>query len=139
MKAISIRQPWAWLIVEGGKDIENRQWLTRFRGNILIHAAKGCTKQEYADALDFVRGFNPELASRIPNLDRLHKGGIVGMTAITDCVSSSKSKWFAGEFGFVLAKSYPLPFRAMRGMLGIFNVNNHGEPEELNPSKGELK
>ncbi|WP_206002040.1 ASCH domain-containing protein [Paraburkholderia aromaticivorans] len=38
MKALSIRQPWAWLIVKGHKDIENRTWSTRFRGRVLIHA-----------------------------------------------------------------------------------------------------
>ena len=38
--AISIHQPWADLIVRGIKDIDNRPWLTRFRGNILIQAGK---------------------------------------------------------------------------------------------------
>ena len=40
MKAISIRQPWAWLIVHGYKDVENRTWATKHRGPILIHAGK---------------------------------------------------------------------------------------------------
>ncbi|HTV55212.1 MAG TPA: ASCH domain-containing protein, partial [Terriglobia bacterium] len=39
MKALSIRQPWAWLIVNGFKPIENRSWNTNFRGRILIHAS----------------------------------------------------------------------------------------------------
>jgi hypothetical protein len=46
MKALSIRQPWAWLILNAGKDIENRDWLTRFRGPFLIHASKGMTRAE---------------------------------------------------------------------------------------------
>ena len=37
MKAISIRQPWAWLIVQGYKDIKNRTWAAKYRGPILIH------------------------------------------------------------------------------------------------------
>ena len=37
MKAISIRQPWAWLIVHGYQDVENRTWSTKHRGPILIH------------------------------------------------------------------------------------------------------
>ncbi|MEI3544750.1 MAG: ASCH domain-containing protein [Alphaproteobacteria bacterium] len=37
---LSIRQPWAWLIVNGYKDIENRTWPTHFRGKVLIHAGK---------------------------------------------------------------------------------------------------
>ena len=38
MKALSIKQPWAWLIVNGFKDIENRTWRTKIRGEFLIHA-----------------------------------------------------------------------------------------------------
>ena len=136
MKAISIRQPWAWLIVEasqefGAKDIENRDWPTKVRGNILIHAAKGCTHQEYQDAVAFVRNFNPNLAAMIPALDKLDKGGIVGMVYLADCVNKSKSPWFVGKFGFVMQRPYPLPFRPMRGMLGFFNVNSEGQPEEV--------
>ena len=40
MKAISIRQPWAWLVVHGYKDVDNRTWATKHRGPILIHAGK---------------------------------------------------------------------------------------------------
>ena len=46
MKALSIRQPWAWLIVHGRKDIENRSWRTKFRGRFLVHAAQGMTRRE---------------------------------------------------------------------------------------------
>ena len=38
VKALSIRQPWAWLVVHGYKDVENRSWSTGFRGRVLIHA-----------------------------------------------------------------------------------------------------
>jgi len=40
MKILSIRQPWAALIVSGAKDVENRTWPTRYRGPLLVHAAK---------------------------------------------------------------------------------------------------
>lgn len=40
MKVLSIRQPWAWLICAGYKDVENRDWRTNYRGRILIHAPK---------------------------------------------------------------------------------------------------
>lgn len=39
MKTITVKQPWASLIVEGIKDIENRTWKTNFRGRVLVHAA----------------------------------------------------------------------------------------------------
>ncbi|MCG0445699.1 ASCH domain-containing protein [Pseudomonas aeruginosa] len=53
MKALSIRQPWAWLVANGHKDIENRDWATSFRGRFLIHAAKSMTRDEYEEARDF--------------------------------------------------------------------------------------
>jgi hypothetical protein len=40
MKELSIRQPWAWLIIAGHKDVENRSWTTTYRGPLLIHAAR---------------------------------------------------------------------------------------------------
>jgi len=59
MKAISIRQPWAWLIVNGYKDIENRSWPTKFRGRVLIHASKGMTRAEYDDVEDYLMFSSP--------------------------------------------------------------------------------
>ena len=47
LPALSIRQPWAWMILNAGKDIENRSWQTDYRGRFLIHAAKGMTQDEY--------------------------------------------------------------------------------------------
>lgn len=38
MKTLSVRQPWASLLVSGLKDIENRTWAPNFKGRILIHA-----------------------------------------------------------------------------------------------------
>jgi len=55
MKALTIRQPWAWAIFHAGKDIENRDWPTRLRGRIAIHAAKGMTRDEYESALFFIQ------------------------------------------------------------------------------------
>ena len=37
MKALSIKPPWAGLILAGIKDIENRTWKTAYRGPLLIH------------------------------------------------------------------------------------------------------
>lgn len=120
MKAISVRQPWAWLIVNGHKDIENRDWITRFRGQVLIHASKGMTRREYADVLVFARG----MGITLPAFDDLERGGIVGITTITDCVSASESPWFFGRFGFVLRDSRPLPLSPMKGQLGFFDADN---------------
>jgi hypothetical protein len=39
MKALTVRQPWAWAIARGHKPIENRSWTTSYRGPLAIHAA----------------------------------------------------------------------------------------------------
>ena len=45
MKVITIKQPWATLIVEGYKEYEFRTWKTKYRGEILIHASKEVDKK----------------------------------------------------------------------------------------------
>jgi hypothetical protein len=122
MKIISIRQPWAWLIVHGGKDIENRTWQRAHRGPTLIHASKGMTRREYDDASDFAFWLHGGCDPGIPAFDKLERGGIVGITNIVDCVSQSSSRWFVGPFGFVLRDTRRLPFTEMTGMLGFFDA-----------------
>jgi hypothetical protein len=90
MKVLSIRQPWAWLIVNGYKDIENRTWRTNIRGPVLIHAGKEPDHERIPlfEALSF-RGMD---------CTDMERGGIVGVATITDCVTESASPWFAGPF-----------------------------------------
>ena len=114
MKAISIQQPWAWLICAGFKDIENRSWKTNYRGEILIHAGKKIDKS----AIEWVKENRPDI--ELPT--EFRTGGIVGRAEIVDCVAESESPWFFGEFGFVLAHQAPMTLRPLRGQLGIFNV-----------------
>ncbi len=124
MKALSIRQPWAWLIINAGKDIENRNWRPAFRGRFLIHAAKGCTRDEYQAACDLVAEINciKGLAIRVPPLSELERGGIVGVVEAVDCVSAHSSPWFMGSFGLVLRNARRLPFTPYKGQLGFFDV-----------------
>jgi len=121
--AISIRQPWAWLIVNGFKNIENRTWSTKFRGPVLIHAGL-----KVDDDFDF--GFDiphplpegqyvPWGDSGWPKKPDMF-GGIVGIAEVTDCVTASASPWFFGPFGFVLENVRPVPFQPCRGQLGFF-------------------
>lgn len=122
-KALSVRQPWAWLIVNGHKDIENRMWATRFRGPVLIHAAKGMTRLEYsAAALMFDQS---GIWQPFPSADELQRGGIVGIAEITACVPPERrtSRWhMEGCHGFALRGAQPLPFTSMKGRLGFFDV-----------------
>jgi hypothetical protein len=116
MKALSIRQPWAWLIVNGYKDIENRTWNTKFRGLVLIHASKGFDKEGYAWVLDNF----PKIDLPIPS--QLERGGIVGVANFFAVATASSSPWFFGPVGFCLREAKPLPFVPMLGRLGFFEV-----------------
>lgn len=122
MKALSIRQPWAWLIVNGFKPVENRDWSTRYRGDFLVHASKGMTREDYEDARDLAQA----QGITIPAPHELERGGIVGKATITGCVTHSPSQWFFGKFGFELVDAKPLPFLPMKGRLGFFDVE--GKP-----------
>ena len=119
MKALSVRQPWAWLIIHGGKDIENRSWRTHFRGRFLVHASAGCSRSEYEDACQYAQMLG---APKPPPFEQLERGGIVGSVELTDCVDDSESYWFEGDWGFVVRDPTPLPFRPYKGQLGFFEV-----------------
>lgn len=119
--ALSIRQPWAWLIVAGKKDIENRTWETTFRGPVYIHAAKGMTMREYCQAMNFIALRRLGVA-QIPLFEALDRGGIVGVAEIADCVTASTSPWFVGPRGFVIRNVRPLPFFPCKGALGFFRA-----------------
>lgn len=112
MKALSVRQPWAWLIIHGGKDIENRTWATAFRGPVLIHASKVIDKAAYQELQQ--RGV------QLPPVEKLKTGGIIGRVNIVDCVTRSRSRWFSGPVGFMLSSPKPLPFFSCPGRLSFF-------------------
>jgi hypothetical protein len=116
MKALSILQPWAWLIVHGPKDIENRTWSTPFRGEFLVHAGKGFDRDGY----DFVRKARPDIPMPAPH--EFDRGGVVGIATVVDCVTESTSWWFNGPRGFVLTDRRPLPFTPYRGQLSWFEI-----------------
>lgn len=122
MKCLSIRQPWAHLIINGGKDIENRDWPTRVRGRVLVHASRGMTRREYDDVFWMLRRAQLVAHQPLPRIGALERGGIIGSVEIIDCVRASPSPWFVGSYGFVLRDPQPLPFRPLKGQLGFFEV-----------------
>jgi hypothetical protein len=115
LKVLSILQPWAWLIVVGHKPVENRRWVSSYRGPLLIHAGKKWGREQ-RDDLALVRRMFPRL--EIP--DHFDLGGIVGRATMTDCVSSMDSPWFFGPNGFVMRDPRILPFFPCRGALSFF-------------------
>lgn len=112
MKALSVQQPWADLIMRG-KDVENRSWSTNHRGPLLIHAG---AKLRHGPWLRRAYGPDHEWAL----------GGIVGMVDLVDCVQGYASPWAGdgpgAEWHWVLANPRRVPFVPMKGTLGLFEV-----------------
>jgi hypothetical protein len=108
MICLTVRQPWAWAIFYASpiKDIENRTWMTRRRGRIAIHAAKGMTPAEYNTALRFCY---EECGVLVPDYDQLARGSVLGTVELVGCVTESDSPWFVGPYGLVLRNPQPLP------------------------------
>jgi hypothetical protein len=128
VKALSIRQPWAWLIVNGHKPLENRTWTTPCpRGPLLIHAGKSMTRAEWASCELTVRAIAPHVA--LPSLEALQHqlGGIVGRCTLSGWVHEHPSPWFFGPYAFTLEDARPLPFTPCRGALGFFDVEEWRE------------
>ncbi|HOB99512.1 MAG TPA: ASCH domain-containing protein [Verrucomicrobiota bacterium] len=120
MNALTLRPHWAWLVVNGYKDIENRSWPTRLRGHIWIHASSSrLTHREYDRLLQIWRERRIE---GFPGRVDFRTGGIVGSVEIVDCVTESQSYWFSGNYGFLLKNARPASFRPMKGRLGFFEV-----------------
>lgn len=123
--ALSIRQPWAWLIVHGHKDIENRDWPTNFRGRLLVHAGRTMARCYYEEVREELASVNL-LPLSMPAYEDLPRGGLVGWTHIIDCLQQHPSPWKQdGSHGFVLRDSSPIPFVPFKGRLGFFNVPRH--------------
>ena len=117
MKAISIKQPFAWLLVNGFKDLENRNWKTNFRGEILIHASKDIDVSDYA----FVKANYQDID--LPKITDFEKGGIVGKITITEVVDKSKSRWFFGKYGFLMETPIKCKFFPCKGALSLWDFD----------------
>lgn len=126
--ALSIRQPWAWLIVNGLKDVENRDWPTQFRGELLVHAGLTLPRRYYDEVAEQLQGLGFHSIT-LPPYEALERGGFVGWTRIVDCVREHPSHWKQeGSHGFVLRDSRPIPFVPWKGRLGFFNVPREAVP-----------
>ncbi|MGQ9367717.1 hypothetical protein [Azospirillum sp. ST 5-10] len=123
MRALSIRSPWWWWILQGAKPVENRPKPTKIRGTILVHTSKWWRT---VDVLEEMYEFSP-IAERAgcPKVTapmvRPSIGCIVGQVAIVDCVTRMESPWFFGPYGYVLERPVvyerPIP---CKGMLGFW-------------------
>ena len=114
MKALTIRQPWAWLIVSGKKNIENRSWNTNYRGKFLVHAAAAFSTTPLEEIEDHFH-------VKLPQCDEMLRGGIIGSCELVDCVTEHRSKWFEGPYGFVLKNAKLRRFERTGGKLGFWD------------------
>lgn len=72
MKVLTIREPWASLIINGYKKYEFRSWKTNYRGKILIHTSQKIEKEMLSRFKDY-------------NLNCV-RGSIIGEAELTDCI-----------------------------------------------------
>jgi hypothetical protein len=116
IKALSVRQPWADLIIRGIKAVENRSWSTKYRGPLLIH-----TGQKFDD-----RCVIQQQAQFNIDPDALPYGAIVGIVDLDDIVTSHHSQFFTGPYGWVLTnpRRFHRPI-TLRGRMGLFDVPSH--------------
>ena len=86
MKALSIKQPWASLIANNIKNIENRTWKTNYRGRIYIHSSAKMSLYE----------FTWEQSMKISESFFYYDtpfSAIIGEVDIVDCVINHPSIW----------------------------------------------
>lgn len=123
MKAISIKQPWASLIVHGIKDIENRTWVCpqKYIGKrVLIHASAGNKFNINLNDEQMIAAF--PLISKKSVLEHWDFGAIIGSVKIVSCVQNHSSVWAEkGVFNWVLSEPilFDTPISA-KGRLGFW-------------------
>lgn len=142
MKALSLTQPWAWIILHLGKRIENRSRnIGNYRGPLLLHAAKGMSERDWWSAYDFVqqRFGHIGFADQIPKPRALVRGAIVGRCDVVNqcapglvwlaepgtrtlrhATEDLDERWYMGAFGYVLSDVRPTPHVECNGALGFW-------------------
>lgn len=126
--ALSLKQPWAALVVAGRKTIEVRKWATRVRGRVYIHAAS--VADERADAWALVTEDLRPLAQL--------NGGIIGAAELAACIlyrtpagfaadaarHLNRPEWFESPrmYGFQFRGGEPVQFVRCRGSVRFFSV-----------------
>lgn len=122
MKALSLKQPWAELILQGKKKIELRKWNTKFRGKFLIHASKNPDEEAMIKFgfRDLPCGF---IVGKAELVDvREYKNG-AEFEKDKDLHLSSRER---GNFGFILKNVERAEKIPAKGSLGFweFDLNN---------------
>jgi hypothetical protein len=148
IKALSLTQPWASLVVIGAKRIETRSWPTSYRGPVAIHASKGFPRD--CRALCFEEPFRSALEEAGCRPIALPRGQILGVAYLGDCQHTADLRslvigrrefqfgdYSPGRFGFLLSNAvkFPKPI-ACDGALKLWNWQVNTELVDLIPQKG---
>jgi len=80
MKALTLRPVWAWAVIFGGKNVENRAWKTDYRGPLIIHAGSS----HGPTAEDDVR--EVERCACVTMPDEIEVGAAIGMVELVACM-----------------------------------------------------
>lgn len=120
MKTLSLKQPFAELIISGKKTIELRNWNTNFRGDFLIHASKNPDKESMKRF-----GF-----AELPMGSIVGKSKLIGVKKYLDEEEHKKDKdkhltddsW--GKFGFLLESSKRIEPISTKGKLNFWEFKN---------------
>lgn len=136
MKTITVRQPWAYLLCDGIKDVENRTWRLpeKYKGEkILIHASAKSEDLAYLTEMQWVS--IPEYYKK--KLERYMIGGIsaiIGHVIFSDCVQNSSSIWAEkGCYHWIVqeAKLFNTPLQNVKGKLSFWEFNNEIIEKEI--------
>lgn len=131
--AISVRQPWAWALIHGGKHLENRTpHALRFMHavakppmKLCIHASLGMTRDEYESAL---YTFREAGLKEWPRPDELVRGGVIGTVQYTHTIRESTSPWWCGPSALVFEEPLAVePVIPCGGQLGFFEWRKSAE------------
>jgi activating signal cointegrator 1 len=135
MKALSLSQPWATLVVLGRKRYETRSWQTRYRGSLLIHAARTFSSEHRALCRrDPMRRLLSEAG--IDDDRALPRGVLLGTVEVRGCWRTDEmdvealdeTERLLGDYGpgrwvWLLEQAAPLKTPVpYLGRLGVFNV-----------------
>lgn len=127
IKVITIRQPWAALIMLGIKNIENRTWSTTYRGRLVIHSSALVNDVEWMSARYTCR----RLGVKFPDGDMLlgKTGELLGTVTLSNIlpalnVGETGADWqVEANYGWVLENPKPFPITIpVRGKLGLWNM-----------------
>jgi hypothetical protein len=124
-RILSVRHPWAYLIVHGIKDVENRGHEVAYRGPVLIQAGKTCPRRYVLETLEDLVDDGFLAPAACPTFEQLRAtaGHIIGQVELV-CVQQNpnSNRWSALEgwswqleHAKVLCR--PIPYSAMLGLL----------------------